>query len=72
VKPWVNTLLGAGLLGYTWYWVENPSRQGLGRILRLVSKTWGKWPVAILLAAGGLTYLSIGLTGIVRRHRRRH
>jgi hypothetical protein len=68
---WVSTLLGVGLLGYTWHWTHHPSAQGLGRIFRPLYRLWGKWPIAIVFAAGGLSLLSIGLTGIVQRYLRK-
>jgi hypothetical protein len=65
VGPSLNTLLGIGLLGYTSYWIQHPSAQGIGRFLRPVYNEWGKWPIAIVFAIGGLSLLYIGLTRIV-------
>jgi hypothetical protein len=67
-RSWVTTLLGVGVLGFTWYWLDNPSAQGLGRILRFVYKGGGKWPIALVFAAGGVYLLSTGVSGILRRH----
>jgi hypothetical protein len=71
VGPAVNTLLGVGLLGYSWYWIQHPSAQGLGRFLRPLYKLWGKWPIAIVFAVGGLSLLSIGLGRIARKYARK-
>lgn len=66
-RAWFSTLGGVGLLAYTGYWLDNPSAQGLGRFFRVLYKGLGKWPIAILFAAGGIWFLSIGLRGLLRR-----
>jgi hypothetical protein len=68
---WLNTLVGVGLLVYTCYWVQHPSAQALGRFLRPLYRLWGKWPIALVFAAGGLFFLSIGLTRLVGRNVRK-
>ena len=67
-RAWLCALVGVGLLGYAWYWLDNPSAQGLGRFFRLLYKGLGKWPIAILLAGGGIWFLAVGLRVVIRRN----
>ncbi|MDP9033400.1 MAG: hypothetical protein M3O50_01215 [Myxococcota bacterium] len=73
-RPWLTTMLGLTIIGYALYWLVHPSTYGfafgfglLGRVLQRLERQCGKWPVGIFFAITGLSVLSIGLWGLIRK-----